>query len=105
MFKLRGVAQFNNKTYCIFNEQYSKRDTRINQRNLSERESLDKVRRILDTLIKFSKKIRKCKNAVNSTGDDMEQVRNCKYIFLFWKRKIFVIPSLYLMAEQRIRLT
>lgn len=79
-----GCTNLINKTYCIFNEQYSKEgyENKIKEMNLSERESLDKVRKEFWThSLNFPRKYANVKNAVNSTGDDMEQVRNCKYIF------------------------
>jgi len=73
-----------NKSYCIFNKQYSKEEyeEKLKEMNLSERENLEKIRKeFWQHSLDYPRKYANIKNIVDSTGDDLERVRNCHYAF------------------------
>jgi hypothetical protein len=79
-----GCTNLMNKTHCIFDEQYSKEEyeKKVKGMNLSDRESLEKIKKeFWEHSLNFPRKYANIKNIVNSTGDDLEQVRNCRYAF------------------------
>ena len=79
-----GCTNLMNKTYCIFNKQYSKEEyeKKVKEMNLSERENLEKMKKeFWQYSLDFPRKYANIKNIVNSTGNDLEQVRNCHYVF------------------------
>mgnify|MGYP001578349921 CR=1 FL=1 len=50
--------------------------------SLSDGESLERIRKeFWKHSLNFPRKYARIKNIINSTGDDLEQVRNCKYAF------------------------
>ena len=72
------------KTHCIFNKQYSKEEykKKVKEMNLSDRESLEIIRKeFWKNSLNFPRKYANIKNILNSTGDYLEQVRNCRYVF------------------------
>ncbi|KKQ07732.1 MAG: hypothetical protein US18_C0009G0011 [Parcubacteria group bacterium GW2011_GWB1_36_5] len=79
-----GCTNLIGKTHCIFNEQYSKEgyDEKIKEMNLSDKQSMEKMKQeFWKHSLNFPRKYVNIKNAVNSTGDNLEQVRNCRRIF------------------------
>ncbi len=79
-----GCTNLIGKSYCIFNEQYSKEEyeKKIKETDLSDRENLEKMEKeFWENSLKFPRKYANIKNIVNSTGDDLEQIRNCEYVF------------------------
>ena len=79
-----GCTNLINKTHCIFNEQYTKEkyEKKLKEMNLSNRESLNKVEKeFWKNSLSFPRKYANIKNAVNSMGDNLEQVKNCRYAF------------------------
>jgi hypothetical protein len=79
-----GCTNLSGKNYCIFNEQYGKGDYEkiVEEMNLSNRESLEIIKeKFWKSSLSFPRKYANIKNIVNSTGDDLEQVRDCKYVF------------------------
>ena len=79
-----GCTNLIGKSYCIFNEQYSKEEyeKKIKEMNFVAIEDLEKTKKeFWENSLKFPRKYSNIKNIVNSTGDDLEQVRNCKYTF------------------------
>lgn len=79
-----GCTNLRNASYCIFNEQYSKEDyeKKIKEMNLSSRESLKKVKaEFAKKTLNYPRKYAWIKNILNSTGDDLEQVKDCHYCF------------------------
>ncbi len=79
-----GCTNLVGKMHCIFNIQYTKEDynKKVKEMNLSNRESLEKIKKEFwkHSLI-FPRKYANIKNIVNSTGDYLEQTRNCRYSF------------------------
>ncbi|MFA5827624.1 MAG: hypothetical protein WC839_03985 [Candidatus Paceibacterota bacterium] len=79
-----GCTNLVNKNHCIFNEQYSKEEyqEKVKEMNLSNRENLEMTKKeFWKDSLNFPRKYANIKNIVNSTGDNLEQVRNCKYSF------------------------
>lgn len=79
-----GCTGLRNKSNCIFNKQYTKEeyDNEIKELGLSNPENLEKIKNeFWKNTLKFPRKYANIKNAVSSTGDNLEQVRNCKYVF------------------------
>lgn len=79
-----GCTNLMNKTYCIFNKQYSKEEyeKKVKEMNLSDRENLEKVKKeFWKHSLNFPRKYASIKNIINSIGDDLEQVKNCRYVF------------------------
>ncbi len=79
-----GCTNLRNASFCIFNEQYSKEDyeKKIKEMNLSSHESLKKIKtQFAKKTFEYPRKYAWVKNIVNSTGDNLEQVKNCAYCF------------------------
>ena len=79
-----GCVNLRNKSYCIFNKQYSKEDyeKEVIKYNLNNYEGFNTVK---ENFINFKKKsIRKFANfynTQNSTGDNLAHASNCKFCF------------------------
>ena len=79
-----GCTNLMNKTHCIFNKQYSREEyeEKIKEMSLFSMENLEKIQKeFWKHSLNFPRKYANIKNIVNSTGDDLEQVKNCKYTF------------------------
>jgi len=79
-----GCTNLVNKNHCIFNEQYTKEEyeKKIKEMNLSERDNSEKVKKeFWKHSLNFPRKYANIKNIIDSTGDDLEQTRNCRYAF------------------------
>ncbi len=79
-----GCTNLIGKSYCIFNEQYSKEEyeEKLKDMNLFNHEGLEKVKKeFWEHSLNFPRKYASIKNIVNSVGDDLEQVKNCRYVF------------------------
>ncbi len=79
-----GCTNLVSKSYCIFNRQYTKEEyeKKLKEMNLTDPESLEKVKKeFWEHSLNFPRKYASVRNAVNSIGDDIEQVKNCKYVF------------------------
>lgn len=79
-----GCTNLRNASYCIFNIQYTKDDYEVKARELELHtySGLEKVRReAFQHFLKYPQKFAWMKNVHNSTGDDLEQVKNCHYCF------------------------
>ncbi len=79
-----GCTNLMNKTYCIFNEQYTKEgyEKKLYEMNVSDTKNLEKIKKeFWKDSLNFPRKYANVKNIVNSTGNDLDQVRNCKYCF------------------------
>ena len=79
-----GCTNLVNKSHCIFNEQYSKEEyeKKVKEMNLSDGENLEKTKKeFWQRSLSFPRKYANIKNIINSIGDDLEHVRNCKYVF------------------------
>ena len=79
-----GCTNLRNKSYCIFNEQYKKEEyeNKLKELNLFNPDSLEKIRKAFwQHSLNFPRKYANIKNITNSTGDDMEQVKNCRHSF------------------------
>ncbi|MFA6585954.1 MAG: hypothetical protein WCS86_02215 [Candidatus Paceibacterota bacterium] len=79
-----GCTNLLNETHCILNEQYTKEEyeKKLKEMDLSKSENLEKMDKIFwENSLNFPRKYANIKNIVNSTGDDLEQVRNCKHSF------------------------
>lgn len=76
-----GCTNLVNKTNCIFNEQYTKEEyiKKIKELNLSDQENLAKVKKEFNkNSLNFPRKYANIKNIINSTGDNLEQTKDCK---------------------------
>jgi len=79
-----GCTNLHNKNYCIWNEQYSKEEyqNKLKEMDLSNRDNLEKIKKeFWKHSLNFPRKYANIKNIINSTGNDMEQVKNCKHSF------------------------
>ncbi|MEK7462801.1 MAG: hypothetical protein AAB621_00325, partial [Patescibacteria group bacterium] len=79
-----GCTNLISKSHCIFNQQYTKEEyeKKLKEMNLSDPESLEKVKKeFWKHSLDFPRKYASIRNIVNSVGDDLEQVKNCQYVF------------------------
>ncbi len=79
-----GCTNLRNKNYCIFNKQYNKEEyeNKIKELALSQRENIENIRKeFWKQSISFPRKFANVKNIINSTGDNLEQVKNCRNSF------------------------
>jgi hypothetical protein len=79
-----GCTSLRNKSYCIWNEQYTKEEyeKKIKEMKLDDTECLEKIKKMFwQKTLAFPRKYASVRNIINSTGDDLEQLRNCKYVF------------------------
>lgn len=97
-----GCVNLRSKSFCIFNEQYTKEEyeIKLKEMNIGHFSSIDNVLSIINELYpKFPVKYYHGKNNLNSTGDylthskncvsvfDGEDVENCKYLYIVNKVK------------------
>ncbi len=82
-----GCANLRNKQYCIFNEQISKDEyeKRVKELNLGSRKALEEVRRKFqdEVYVKAIHKYADIVNSVGSTGDHLQNTKNCRDCFDF----------------------
>ncbi|KKS11938.1 hypothetical protein A2643_03165 [Candidatus Nomurabacteria bacterium RIFCSPHIGHO2_01_FULL_39_220] len=79
-----GCTNLIGQTHCIFNKQYTKEEykKKLKELNLSDRGNLEKIKKeFWEYSLNFPRKYANIKNIVNSSGDNLEQVRNCRRIF------------------------
>jgi hypothetical protein len=79
-----GCTNLRNKSYCIFNKQYSKEDyeTEMIKLNLHSHRGLNEVKeKFIDLKNKSIKKFANFYNTQNSTGDNLAHASNCKFCF------------------------
>ncbi|MBM3257379.1 MAG: hypothetical protein FJY98_03615 [Candidatus Liptonbacteria bacterium] len=79
-----GCVNLKNKSYCIFNEQYTKEEylEKIKEFDISNVASVQKIReRFEKHKLDFPRRFARMVHATNSTGDNLEQTKNCKYCF------------------------
>ena len=79
-----ACTNLRNKSYCILNKQYSKEkyEEKLKELNLSNIDSIEKIKKVFwQHSLTFPRKYANVKNITNSTGNDLEQLRNCKYVF------------------------
>jgi hypothetical protein len=79
-----GCTNLRNKSYCIFNSQHTKEDylKKIQEFRLGSYQAISNIKKTFDEI--KSKSIRRFArsfNVVNSTGDNLTNVSNCKYCF------------------------
>lgn len=79
-----GCTNLRNKSHCIFNEQYSKEEYKKIKESLGV-DTMEGIQNLADEFykhsLKFPRKYAWVRNIENSTGDDLEQVRNCNHCF------------------------
>jgi len=79
-----GCVNLNNKSYCWFNEQLTKDEytLKLQESNLGSYASVSKMKKTMqDFSLKFPRKYARVLRSVNSTGDNIEQAKNCKECF------------------------
>src|SRR3989344_716709 len=79
-----GCTNLRNKQYCIFNQQFSKEDyiKAVEALDLGSREGLARVAARFKTLLAGAiHRYASIQRAVNSTGDHLDNVKNCHYVF------------------------
>jgi hypothetical protein len=79
-----SCTNLRNSTYCIFNEQYSKEEykKKKEQLNLDSWTNFKEFEKdFVSRSLKFPRKYAQIKNIVDSTGNDLENVKNCRYCF------------------------
>ena len=72
------------QSYCIFNQRYTKEEyeKKLKEMNLADADNLEKTKKtFLEHTLNFPRKYANLKNVVNSVGDNLEQVKNCRYVF------------------------
>ena len=75
-----GCTNLRNKSHCIFNEQYSKEayDKKKTEFMLDTQKGIAELDEMfVKYSANFPRKFAYTRNAVNSTGDDLEQVKDC----------------------------
>jgi len=79
-----GCTNLRNKSYCIWNQQFSKEEyqKRLEEFNLKDYKTIEELKIRFNELYlrathRFSNQIK----SVNSTGDNLEGVKNCKICF------------------------
>ncbi len=79
-----GCTNLRSAAYCIFNEQYSKEEYEKKTKELTL-DSWAAVQKIAEEAsknsLRYPRKYAWTRNAINSTGDDLEQVKQCVYCF------------------------
>jgi len=79
-----GCTNLKNASYHIFNEKYTKEEyeQKLKEFNFRSLTSLEKIKtEFIKKTIQYPRKYAWIRNAVNSTGDDLEQVKECRYCF------------------------
>jgi hypothetical protein len=79
-----GCTNLNNKSYCIFNKEYSKDEYEEKVKELMPRgyRSLSKMKeRFRSESLKYPRRFAKVIRSVNSSGDDLEGAKNCRRSF------------------------
>jgi hypothetical protein len=79
-----GCTNLRNASYYILNQQYSKEEyeNKLKELNLGSRGSLRKfMAEFGENTLKYPRKYAWVRNIVNSTGDDLERVKDCLHCF------------------------
>jgi CxxC-x17-CxxC domain-containing protein len=79
-----GCTNLRNAKYCIFNEEYTKEEyaKKKQELKLDTRTGIDAAgKRAVEKSLNFPRKYAWVRNTVNSTGDDLEQTKECVYCF------------------------
>ena len=79
-----GCVNLKNKSYCIFNEQYTKEgyQEKIKEFDISRRSGVEEMRKkFYEFSLKFPRRFAKMIRATNSTGDNLEETKNCIHCF------------------------
>ena len=79
-----GCTNLRNQSYCIWNVQYSKEEyfEKLKEMNLSNPNNLESAKsKFWEHSLNFPRKYANVKNAVKSFGDNLEQVKDCRYSF------------------------
>ena len=95
-----GCTNLRNKSYCIFNMQYTKEEynKKLKELNLHSHSGIRAVaEKFFKNSLAFPRRHAWVRNAVNSTGDNLEQVKNCAHCFHATEvedcRYSFFVPS------------
>jgi len=73
-----------NKSYCILNEQYTKEEyfEKLKEFDLSSIEKVHAFReRFEKHMLQYPRRFARMVHVTNSTGDNLEETKNCKYCF------------------------
>ncbi len=79
-----GCTNLRNKSYCIFNEQYSPEEyaKKLKEFNFGSYREIERIKHDFDDLkLKSLRKFAFLVNAPDSTGDNLTNVKNCKSCF------------------------
>ncbi len=79
-----GCVGLRNKSYCIFNQQYSREDyqEKLKELNLGNFENLQSFNKKFEEFSrKFPRRFSRMIHCINSTGDDLKNSRNAKFSF------------------------
>ncbi len=79
-----GCVNLRNKTYCIFNKQYAKEDYEraLLDMDLGLYDNFKKFRdKFHEHALRYPRKYAWMRNVVNSTGDDIENSKDCRVCF------------------------
>ncbi len=79
-----GCTNLRNASYCIYNQQYSREEykKKLTEMALDTYEGASRVGvEALKRSLLYPHKYAWTKNVTNSSGDDLDQVRNCKHCF------------------------
>ncbi|MEK7174373.1 MAG: hypothetical protein AAB759_01810 [Patescibacteria group bacterium] len=79
-----GCTNLRNKSYCIYNEQYSKEEyeQKLKELRLTTYSGIQNVSAEFSKhSLDFPRKHAWVRNVVNSTGDNLDQTKNCTYLF------------------------
>ncbi len=79
-----GCVNLKNKSYCFFNEQLTKEEyqKRLKEVNLGDTKQIAELKeKFAKFFINFPRRFARLIQTVNSTGDNLEQAKNCRKCF------------------------
>mgnify|MGYP001579326981 CR=1 FL=1 len=79
-----GCVNMKNAAYCIFNEQYSKEEyaAKLKELDLESAAGVEELRKKFQAqMMKYPRKFARNLHAINSTGDNLEETKNCRECF------------------------
>jgi hypothetical protein len=79
-----GCVNLVNKSYCIWNVQYSKEEylQKLKELNLDSRKEVESIKEKFKKYItSFPRRFAKMVHTINSSGDNLENCKNCRHCF------------------------
>ena len=79
-----GCVNLSNKSYCIFNEQYSKEEyfKKMSEIDLSDHAVVEEMKQKFAThMVNYPRRFAKLLRSTHSSGDNLENCKDCKHCF------------------------